>query len=155
MVQKSCRFVSSVALLGLCMTVSTRLTHAQGKPGEPGDTLKVSGKRVVFYSISQAEYDGLSGSESEQMDEVLSDFQFYVAGVAKWLRTVKIPVDVTAAPVLRFEYDCHGIWYFDRSKDTIKVGMILADGISPPSLFRAVDTDSGWITQIKSFYHLR
>jgi hypothetical protein len=89
------------------------------------------------------------------MDEVLSDFQWYVSSVAKWLRTVKLPIDVTAAPVLRFEYAHHRTWLFDRSKDTIQVGMILTDGINPPSVFPAVNTDTGWILQIKSFYHLK
>ncbi len=155
MVHDHCRVVWFAGLLGFGMTVSSSPAHTQGESGKPADTLKVSGKRVVFYSVSQAEYDRLSSSEAEEMDEVLSDYQFYVDGVAKWLRTVSIPIDVTAAPILRFEYGPNLTWYFDRSKDTTKVGMILADGISPPLLFPAVDTDSGWIAQITSFYHLR
>ena len=62
---------------------------------------------------------------------------------------------MNSAAIMEFRLSGGRVWFFNRIRDTTAVGMILTDGVRQPSIFPGVDTDSGWVQQIKSNYLLK
>jgi hypothetical protein len=119
-----------------------------------GDTCEVSGRTVVFYSMSQPEIDSLSGDQGE-INEAMSDFHFYVAQVSRWLKSVRLKSAYTESPVIKFRLSHGRSWVFDRSHEEEQIGMMLTDGENVPFRSVGVDTDTSWIQQIKAYYKLK
>ncbi len=76
------------------------------------DTLEINNNQVVFFSISQAEYDSLSGLEnSEGLDELLSDFNYYTWQIMESYKdSIDIDINLSAA---------HFFHIKTESKDTL------------------------------------
>ena len=131
-------------------------THAfaQKAPYGKDDTSEVSGRQVVFYSMSRAEIDSLSGDQGE-IHEAISEFHYHVARVSKWLESVRLKSALIESPVIRFRLSHSRSWVFDRSHEEVQIGMMLTDGEGVPFRFMGEDTDSSWIQQIKAYYKLK
>ena len=142
------------ALSGL-LSISHSPAYGQETYSKRTDTLEVSGRQVVFYALSQIEVDTLKGIQAEAMNEAVADFQLYFPRVTRWLKTVELPCSFITAAVIRFHLSGGRSWIFDRAQATASIGMILTDGMRQPALFPGVDTDSGWIEQIKTYYKLK
>ena len=146
---------SRVVIVLTFMSLFIEIQSSAQKPSHgKGDTSVVSGRQVVFYSMSQAEIDTASGDQGE-INEAMSDFQTYVASVSKWLRSVRLQSTFIDAPVIKLRLSHSRSWVFVRSRQDVQLGMILTDGVNVPICLPGVDTDSSWIQRIKTFYKLK
>jgi len=101
-----------------------------------------SGRIVVFFYPSQAEYDSLARDENSGIDEVLGDFQFYAGQVQSFLKDHQIASTMTEADVIEIEWS-KKTFRFERCIGEHIVGMILSDGVHLPKVVFGVDTDDG------------
>jgi hypothetical protein len=116
------------------------------------DTMKVSGKAVVFFSISQQEYDSIPKDDDSGLDEVLSDFNFYAGEVADTLRSLGFETMITGNRFVQLKLDNGESRTFDRFNNTEHiVGYILTDGVKEPLVEYGVSTDLDIISSFDAF----
>jgi hypothetical protein len=114
--------------------------------------LKVSGKAVVFFSISQQEYDSIPKDDDSGLDEVLSDFNFYAGEVADTLRSLGFETMITGNRFVQLKLDNGESRTFDRFNNTEHiVGYILTDGVKEPLVEYGVSTDLDIISSFDAF----
>jgi hypothetical protein len=116
------------------------------------DTLKVSGKAVVFFSISQEEYDSIPEDDDSGLDEVLSDFNFYAGEVADTLRSLGFETMITGSRFIQLKLDNGESRTFDRFNNAEHiVGYIFTDGVKEPLVEYGVSTDVDIISSFDAF----
>ena len=113
---------------------------------------KYTGKTVVFFGPSQAEYDKLKRDDSSGIDEVLSDFQFYAGKIQPYLKTLKIQFVMTSAETIELKYSGQ-LLEFVRLKSGYDVGVILSDGVQKPKISFGVKTDDDLKADISGYFH--
>jgi hypothetical protein len=144
------RIFTAIAILIL---VLLPVFDAQG--GAANDTLHVSGKTVVFFGPTQAEYDSLSEEEKGDMDEVLSDFYYYRQQVISFLKSNQIQEFLTASPRIQFQLSGRERRTFLRRNFNPNVGLIMADGNQEPKVFLGVATDVDLIPMFEEYFGLK
>ena len=143
------RVFTAITILLLCCLY---FPAAQG--GVANDTLYVSGKAVVFFGPTQAEYDSLSEEEKAEMNEVLSDFYYYREQVIPFLKSNQIQEFLTASPRIQVKLSGSEHRTFARRNFNVNVGLIMADGTQEPKVFLGVATDVDLIPMFKDYFGL-
>ncbi len=124
------------------------------KGGVIEDTLQVSGKAVVFFGPSWAEYLSMSDEEKDEIDEELYYFYHYRGKVLPFLELNKIQEFSTARSKIEIQLagDATTI-YFRRGFDHV-VGLIMTDGEHDPEVFLGAATDVDLISMFKEYFGL-
>jgi len=118
------------------------------------DTITVSGKSIVFFSISQKEYDEVLKKEGEEsgIDEVLDDFNFYASEVADSLKRAGIKPIMTASRTFAILKDNGELNYISRDSKKGITGVLLFDGETKPVLDYGVGTDIDYFTLVNEYF---
>lgn len=116
------------------------------------DTLKVQGKVVVFFTISQQEYDLLPKDTDTGVDEVLDDFNYYAGLAADSMKRTGYETMITGSRYIQIKFNNGTFKTFDRlaGKES-KVGCIFSDGINEPKIEYGVLTDLDLISTFNDF----
>jgi hypothetical protein len=122
--------------------------------GDTEDILHVSGKAVVFFSPSWAEYVSMSDKEKDLIDTELYEFHHYRNKVLSFLKSRKIQVFLTARSKIQIQFAGNeSITYFRRGFDHV-VGLIMTDGEHEPEVFLGAATDSDLTSMFKAYFGL-
>jgi hypothetical protein len=116
------------------------------------DTLKAEGKTVIFFTISEMEYNTLSRGPDSGIDETLDDFNYYAAIFADTLKKVGYKPIITGSRYIQIKLG-NGIYKtYDRlaEKESV-VGYIMSDGIKEPKVEYGVVTDIDLLTTFNEF----
>ena len=116
------------------------------------DTLTVNPNSIVFFSITQSEFDKLSAADPEGgINEVISDFDYYVTKLLPILKMDPTKyVTYTTNRYYRIINKAHFI--FDRiEQPNNNVGMIL-NGSKLHKISWGVGTDVDLMLEIKEFF---
>ncbi len=106
------------------------------------DTLKISGKNIIFFTLTQSEYDSLSKIEDSEIDDVLSDFYHYSNGIKKSLKKHGIKLIFTVQEVIQMKIDTNKTIYLHKGKDfSSVVSTVMTDGKKYPKIIKGVATD--------------
>lgn len=116
------------------------------------DTLTVNPNSVIFYSISQTEFDSLSTSVPDGgLDEVISDFEYYVGKLLPILkRDTSLYVLYTAHRFYGIVNE-GGTTIFDRVEPRNLVGVIM-NSASKHEISKGVGTDVDMMLMITEFF---
>ncbi|MBS1556216.1 MAG: hypothetical protein JSU09_14950 [Bacteroidetes bacterium] len=115
------------------------------------DTLKVVGKAVVFFTISQNEYDSLT-QKGFELDELLDDFNFYAGEATDSIKKKGFQTIMTANRFIKIEFlDGRKIVLDRLSDDSNFVGCIFSDGVKEPSIEYGVATNLDIISKLDRF----
>ena len=117
-------------------------------------TAKYSGRIVVFFEPSQADFDSLAKDDGAWIDEVLSDFQYSAEKVLPFLKERGIRSDVTSADFIEIAWS-NQTFRFDRHKGDQGVGMIMSDGIHMPLFLYGVHTDDGLKEEFVKYFRIK
>lgn len=116
------------------------------------DTLTVNPNSVIFYSITQTEFDTLSTNDPDGgLNEVISDFEYYVGELLPLLKKD------TSLYVLYTAHRFYGIvneggtTIFDRVEPRNVVGVIM-NSASKHEISKGVGTDVDMMQTIKEFF---
>ncbi len=142
------RFLASLILL---MSAAPLLAQ---NGGIDKDSLRVSGKAVVFFGPSQTEYLSLNGPEKNAIDEVLYDFYHYRGKVLNYLKENNIQEFSTAKLNIHVQLnDARRNIYNRRAFDQV-VGLIMTDGQQAPKIFLGPATDAELISMFEEYFGL-
>jgi hypothetical protein len=117
------------------------------------DTIKVDGQAVVFFTISQQEYDSLLKQPHSGLDEVLDDFNYYAGLASDSIKSAGYKTMITASRYIQIKLNNNTLKTFDRlaDRDNI-VGYIFSNGIKEPHIEYGVSVDSELLAAFKVFY---
>jgi hypothetical protein len=128
------------------------IDEAQDQKDYNTDTLKVEGKAVVFFSLSQEEYDALPEDPNSGVDEVLDDFNYYAGAVADTLQKLGYNTVATGSRHIQIKLNNGTYKMFDRlSANESIVGYIFTDGLQEPRIQYGVGTDIDLLTEFQEF----
>ena len=118
------------------------------------DALRVSGKAVVFFGPSQAEYLTMSDKDKNEIDELLYDFHHNRQKVLPFLELNAIEGPSTARSKILIELDDNKSAIYHRKDLGQIVGLIMTDGHQQPKLFLGAPTDSQIIDMCYEYFDL-
>ena len=143
------RAVAAVAVLLLLLPPPfTRIALAE-------EWFEVSGRAVVFFGPTQEEYDAWGGQDQEEMNEVLSDFDFYQSKVVPFLEANDIEDFHTTNRVIRVVLSEEESRIYRRRQFEHEVGFIMIDGAREPVVSLGVDTEVTWIPIFKVYFNIK
>jgi hypothetical protein len=116
------------------------------------DTILVNGRSVVFFSISQDEYDRVVEDEDSGMDEVLDDFNYYSSVAKDQLEKAGYKTIFTISKTFALENSNRVRSYFTRDTQKGKVGVLLFDGKNEPLLNYGVLTDIDYLLMVEEYF---
>ena len=116
------------------------------------DTLNISGNTILFFCISQQKYDSLSSNEKSEIDEVLSDFNFYTDKLIKSLSSQNIKTQYISKKKYVLKYENDDLYVYDRNDFNHIVGAILINGKTKPKILSGVYTDIGYQAEINDYF---
>jgi hypothetical protein len=125
-----------------------------GQPEASDDTVHVSGKAVVFFGPSQAEYLSMSDQEKKEINRLVYDFYHYRGKVLSFLELNEINEINTARSKISIELDGKKTIIFDRKDFGKVVGLIMTDGHREPKVFLGAATDSQIIDMCYKYFDL-
>jgi hypothetical protein len=141
-------FYSVLILVILAMPVFS----AHGADSE--DTLRVSGRAVVFFGLSQDEYLAMTHEQKDAIDEELYDFYHNRGEVSPFLASNAIQEISTARLNIQVQLEGNqSITYFRRDFDRL-VGVIITDGRQEPLIILGAPAVSELIAQFEEFFGL-
>lgn len=116
------------------------------------DTLKVEGKVVVFFTISQQEYDLLPKDPNSGVDEVLDDFNYHAGIASDSMKRTGYETTITGSRYIQVKLDNGNFKTFDRlaSQESI-VGYLFSDGVKEPKIEYGVGTDLDLLSSFNDF----
>jgi len=119
------------------------------------DTLYVTGKGVTFFTITNAEYDSLakSAKDSSEINEVLSDFNYYSGIVIESLTKQGIKCTLTSKPIIKIIDNSGNSTIYNRSSKKHMVGLILTNGKSEPTYYYGVTTDVDMFGLVDKYFN--
>lgn len=116
------------------------------------DTLKVNGKAVIFFTITQPEYDSLVKDANSGIDEVLSDFNHYAKAVADSIKKSGYKFIMTMRRYIEVSLDNAALKTYDRLAGKGHVtGYIISDGKKEPAIEYGVGTDEDFLAVFSRF----
>jgi hypothetical protein len=118
------------------------------------DALRVSGKAVVFFGPSQAEYVSMSDKEKAKINQLLYDFYHHRGKVLPFLELNAIEGPSTARSKILIELDDNKSIIYHRKNLGQIVGLIMTDGHQEPKLFLGAPTDSQIIDMCYEYFDL-
>jgi hypothetical protein len=125
-----------------------------GQTETPDDTVHVSGRAVVFFAPSQAEYLSMSEQEAKKINELLYDFHHHRLKVLPFLELNEINEINTARSKILIELDGKKKIIYNRKDFGQIVGLILTDGYHKPKIYLGVATDSQIIDMCYEYFEL-
>lgn len=125
-----------------------------GQTQTPDDTVHVSGKAVVFFGPSQAEYMSMSDQEKNEINQLLYDFYHHRGNVLSFLESYEINEINTARSKILIELDGKKTIIYDRKDFGQVVGLIMTDGYHNPKIVLGVATDSQIIDMCYEYFNL-
>ena len=125
-----------------------------GQTEAPDDTVHVSGKAVVFFGPSQAEYLSMSDQKKNEINKLLYDFYHYRGEVLSFLELNEINEINTARSKIFIELDGKKTIIYDRKDFGKVVGLIMTDGHREPKIFLGAATDSQIIDMCYKYFDL-
>ena len=132
--------------------------HAKVSPQEKAvsDTLKISGKSIIFFTLTQTEYDSLSKIEDSEIDAVLSDFYHYSNGIKKFLKKHGIKSIFAVHEVIQTKIDTNKTIYLHKGEDfSSVVSTVMSDGEKYPKIIKGVATDVDLMPEIKKYFQFK
>lgn len=115
------------------------------------DTITVSGKHIVFFTISQKEYDSYEHNANSGIDEVLSDFDYHSNSAADSLKKYGFELTMTASRFIKLKMDNGTVKIFDRIENTDHiVGRIYSNGKKTFTSY-GIATDNDIIKEASEF----
>lgn len=136
-------------LLTFIFLITNLIAHGQSL----SDTLDVKPNSVIFYSLTQTEFDSLSKNDKDGgLNEVIADFDYYVGKLLPILEkdTTKY-VLYTAHRYFRISNE-NGSYFFDRVEQKNIVGIIL-NRKSEYETSRGIGTDVDMMQTINDFFN--
>jgi hypothetical protein len=122
--------------------------------GADKEMLTVSGKAVVFFGPSQAEYLSMTDPEKDAIDEALYDFYHYRGKVLTFLKLNDIQEFSTAKRKIQIQTrGTADIIYYRKNFDHF-VGLIMTDGERAPEVFLGPATDADLIMMFEDYFGL-
>jgi len=118
------------------------------------DTLTIDERSVVFFSISQEEYDKIIKEEGEGsgINEVIDDFNYYASEVTDSLRKVGFKTVMTNSKTFAFINNKDERNFITRDSKEGRVGLLLFDGIKEPMLDYGVGTDIDYLSIVDEYF---
>ncbi len=133
-------------------TVNLVLGQAIVQKNVPTDTIKVKGKAVVFFSLTQLEYEKLAEDANSGIDEVLSDFNYYADAVSDTIKQYGYKPIKTESRYIQVILDNNTTKTFDRLSNKVhSTGYILTDGRKMPKIEFGVGTDVDFLLIFNEF----
>jgi hypothetical protein len=118
------------------------------------DTLVVSGKAVVFFGPSQAEYLAMNDEQKDAIDAELYDFYHNRGEVSPFLASNAIQEISTGRDKIQVQLEGdQSITYLRQDFDRV-VGLILTDGRQEPLILLGATSVSDLIAQFEEFFGL-
>jgi|GEM_PF-790081 len=151
--------VSTIAILILVGCTSqapkTQSNSEVTKTEADNDTFVVDGKSVVFFSITNMEYDSLLkiGDKADEIVEVLSDFYHYSENVIDSLNKTGINCSISAKPIYKIVKDNGEVIIFSKAGKEHIVGAIMTDGKQKPKYYYGVATDVDYFGIINDYFN--
>ena len=118
------------------------------------DALRVSGKAVVLFGPSQAEYLSMADEEKHKILQLLYDFYHHRGKVLPFLEVYAIEGISTARSKILIELDDNKSVIYHRKNLGQIVGLIMTDGHQQPKLFLGAPTDSQIIDMCYEYFDL-
>jgi len=119
----------------------------------PKDTIKVKGKAFVFFTLSQIEYESYTKDANSGIDEVLSDFNYYVEAIADTINKHGYKTIKTTSRYIQIIFDNNTTKTFDRLLDKKnKTGYILTNGKKEPQIDFGVFSEIDFLTIFKEYW---
>jgi hypothetical protein len=132
------------------MLVSIQVAHSQIKA--ISDTIDVTGKAVVFFGVTQREYDSLLVDKNSGIDAAWDDFTYYADKLMPYLDSLKIETAVISSPIVRIwvKGDNPRVYHTKKLDDIL--GIIMTDGAQQPQILLGVTTDDDWKDNIRKYF---
>jgi len=143
------RILWSVLIL---LTMSTAVAAQQA--GVADDTLYVSGRAVVFFGPSQAEYLAMTHGDKDAIDHDLYYFYHFRNKVLPFLKSNKIEEFSTVRPDIQVQFAGNERIHYVRSDFERAVGLIMTDGLHEPTVFLGFATESELISMFEAYFDL-
>jgi hypothetical protein len=141
-----------ISAILISLIIAAPAFAGQTEPQE--DALRVSGKAVVFFGPSQAEYLSMSDKEKRKIDQLLYDFYHHRGRVLPFLELYAIEGPSSAHSQIRIELDDNKSITYHRKDLGQVVGLIMTDGHQEPKLVLGAPTDSQIIDMCYKYFGL-
>ena len=132
----------------------TTIYDFAAQSGNYKDTLYISGKAVVFFGPSQAEYVSMTDEQKDTIDEDLYDFYHYRAKVGKYLELNEIQEFDTVRPKIQIQLDGNESITYRRRRMGHVVGVIMTDPEQEPKVILGVYKNPELIFMFEEYFGL-
>ena len=136
----------------ILLTTVMPVISVQGAAAE--DTVYVSGKAVVFFGLSQAEYLAMDDEQKHAIDAELYDFYHNREEVSPFLASNDIQEISTGRPEIQVRLEGNQSITYYRNDFDRAVGLILTDGRQEPVILLGATAVSELIAQFEDFFDL-
>ncbi|AMM52610.1 hypothetical protein TH61_17445 [Rufibacter sp. DG15C] len=118
------------------------------------DTLVIKGKSVVFFTLSQTEYDKIVKEKGEDsgINEVISDFEYYAYEIKDTLEKAGFNTVITTSQTFAVINSNGEKKFINRDLKEGKVGILLFDGIKEPTLDYGLRTDIDYLSVVREYF---
>jgi hypothetical protein len=148
-----CRFIIMMISLFIMCSILQTIGIAQDSSWS-GDTSLVSGCSVYFFVPTQTEYDSLLSSDPN-IEEAYSDFFYYAGEVCGSVKKMGLKPYISASPLIAVKENGETKYLYKRRQFKEIFGLILINASKKPKIILGVDTDQGWLQEIKKYYYLK
>ncbi len=132
--------------------IKHKIVSEKHTKSKESNTICVSGKSVVFFTISQKEYDSIAKDSNSGIDEVLSDFNSDAETINDTIKKLGFKCTMTASRFIKVKLENGTIQIFDRLSNKESVtGFILSNGLKKPKIGYGLDTSSYFLTLFNEF----
>ncbi|QHL87772.1 hypothetical protein GU926_10165 [Nibribacter ruber] len=133
---------------------ASSIDPAKADSEKTSDTLTIDGKSVVFFSISQTEYDKIIQEEGEDsgINEIISDFEYYSSEVTDTLNKAGFKTILTTSKTFAIVNKQGDKRFINRDIKEGKVGILLFDGTKEPLLDYGVGTDIDYLSIVDEYF---
>ena len=120
------------------------------------DTVKVGHRAVIVFSYSQQEVDSLERDANSGIDEVLSDFFYYLGEAEPLLDSNAIEIRTsTAKTIIVLQKGRSKPFAYDRSNADPELGVIFLDSAQRPKVLTGILGDHEWRDAITKYFSLK
>ena len=122
------------------------------------DTLSIKEKSVIFFEITQSEYDSLSEKNKQEFSELYSDFHHYRKKLQVRLENEKIHCVLTDKRFINILFNSKGSYKqntFDRLDLDHSFGLIFLDPQKEPILKLGIFTDVDIWPDIQKYFNVK
>ncbi len=137
--------------LFIVLLIITAILNCNSK----NESVTIKDRTVLFFSISQDEYDKITSSDkSGDIDEILSNFSYFANNTAENFKKYNINVLMSASYRFKFIYADKKVEIFDRRKKEDWVGFIMFDKNKKPKIKYGVSTDIEILNSAQKYFNI-